>query len=253
MSTKLPEGILHEEVYTIRTYEIDHQKRMTIPALVPLMQEAAMQHVFRLKLSVWDLETEQVAWVLMRLQLEVKRLPQLEETITIKTCPTGLERILTYRNFWIYDAAGELIAEAVTHWVLMDTQTRRLRTIPEWIETRFSQLIPPAHDGLQPSRHKLPAFVQADQQKSFHVRWHDLDFNLHLNNTYYLLYLLEGLPASWLSERTLTRLDIAYKSEVRMEESFEIRMQQLASGQFLHQMTQGKEEKVLAEMVSEWR
>ncbi|PHN04517.1 acyl-[acyl-carrier-protein] thioesterase [Flavilitoribacter nigricans] len=253
MSAKLPPETLHEEAYTVRTYEIDHQKRMTIPALVRLMQEAAMQHVLQLKLSVWDLETERVAWVLMRLQLEVKRLPRLEETITIRTCPTGLERILTYRNFWIYDAEGTLIAEAVTHWVLMDTQTRRLKAIPEWIETRFSQLIPETHDGLQPSRHKLPPLSQHDRQKSFHVRWHDLDFNLHLNNTYYILYLLEGLPASWLSDRTLIRLDIAYKSEVRMEESFEVQMQQLSSGQFLHRMTQGAEERVLAEMVSEWK
>lgn len=252
MSVSLPDGTLHQETYTVRTYEIDHQKRMTVPALVRLMQEAAMQHVLRLKLSVWDLEPERVAWVLMRLQLEVKRLPLLEETITIKTCPTGLERILTYRNFWIYDTNGQLIAEAVTHWVLMDTQTRRLRAIPEWIVDRFSQLIPASHNGIQASRHKLPAFSQTDHQKSFQVRWHDLDFNLHLNNTYYILYLLEGLPADWLTRHTLVRLDIVYKSEVRMEEAFEIRIQQLASGQFLHQMTQGKEQRLLAEMRSEW-
>lgn len=253
MSTRLPDAALHEESYTVRTYEIDHQKRMTVPALVRLMQEAAMQHVLQLKLSVWDLETERVAWVLMRLQMEIRRLPELQEKITIKTCPTGLERILTYRNFWIYDAQGELLAEAVTHWVLMDTETRRLKSVPEWIETRFSPLIPDTYDGLRPSRHKLPPLLQADQKKAFFVRWHDLDFNLHLNNTYYILYLLEGLPADWLSDRTLIRLDIIYKTEVRMEESFEVKVQQLASGQFLHRMVQGEEESLLAEMISEWK
>lgn len=253
MSTGLPDSSLHEERYTVRTYEIDHQKRMTVPALVRLMQEAAMQHVLRLKLSVWDLETEGVAWVMIRLQMEIKRLPLLNEAITVETCPTGLERMLTYRNFWIYDQEGKLIAEAVTHWVLMDLDSRRLRTVPEWIIDRFSSLIPSTHTGLQPSRHKLPPLLQADRQKAFQVRWHDLDFNLHLNNTYYILYLLEGLPAEWLSEKTLSRLDITYKSEVRLRENFQVRMQQLASGQFLHQMIQGKEEKILAEMVSDWR
>lgn len=84
MVTNTPTAPLHEEVYIIRTYEIDHRRQMTIPALVRLLQETAMQHVLKLKLSVWDLEPERVAWVLMRLQLEVKRLPILNERITIK-------------------------------------------------------------------------------------------------------------------------------------------------------------------------
>ena len=252
MSLNLPEEVLHRETYTVRTYEIDHQKRMTVPALVRLMQEAAMQHVLELKLSVWDLEAERIAWVLMRMQLDVKRLPRLEETITIKTCPTGLERILTYRNFWIFDAAGELIAEAVTHWVLMDTETRRLRAIPEWVIERFSQLIPAQYDGLKPSRHKMPVPERTDYERTFHVRWHDLDFNLHLNNTYYILYLLEGLPADYLSQATLTHLDITYKAEVRMDETFLISIQELAPGKYLHRMTQGTEARLLAEMVTVW-
>lgn len=253
MSNNLNGDPFHRETYTVRTYEIDHRKRMTVPALVRLMQEAAMQQVMQLRVSVWDLEPEGISWVMMRLQMEIDRLPLLGETITVKTGPTGLERVLTYRNFWVYDAEGQLIAQAVTHWVLMDTSTRRLRPVPDWIINRFSEFIPTTHDGLQPSRHKLPMLTQADHRKSFRVRWHDLDFNNHLNNTYYILYLLEGLPAEWLSDHQLTRLDIAYKAEVRMEESFEIHMQQLASGQFLHRMTQGAEERVLAEMTTEWR
>jgi acyl-ACP thioesterase len=84
------------------------------------------------------------------------------------------------------------------------------------------------------------------------VRWHDLDFNLHLNNTYYILYLLEGLPADWLSDHSLKRLDIVFKSEVRMDETFSVQVQQLLSGQFLHRMIQGNEERLLAEMTTEW-
>ncbi|MCB0629833.1 MAG: thioesterase [Saprospiraceae bacterium] len=246
----MPSDLHHEETYLVRAYEIDHQKRMTVPALVRLMQEAAMQHVIKLKLSVWDLEPEQVAWVLMRMQLEVKRMPVLNEELTIRTRPTGLERILTFRNFWIYDAAGELIVEAVTHWVLMNTETRRLSSIPDWIRERFAQLIPENVDGLLPHRDKFPSMDQVDYRTDFRVRWHDLDFNLHLNNTYYILYLLEGLPASWLSERVLTGLDIQFKLEVRKEERFDIEVQTLTNNRFLHRMVQ--EGKVLAETVSAW-
>lgn len=241
----------HEETYLIRTYEIDHRKQMTIPALVRLMQEAAMQHVLQLKLSVWDLEPEQLAWVLMRMQLEVKRMPSLNERITIRTRPTGLERILTYRNFWIYDEKEHLIAEAVTHWVLMHTETRRLSSIPAWIRARFEQLIAKEVAGLHPHRDKFPVLESVDYQKAFHVRWHDLDFNLHLNNTNYLLYLLEGLPASQLSDSTLQALDIQFKAELRKEEAFQVNVQALAADRFLHQLVQ--QDKVLSEMMTKWK
>lgn len=240
----------HEEIYRVRTYEIDHRKQMTVPALVRLMQEAAMQHVFQLKLSVWDLEPEHLAWVLTRMQLRVSRMPMLNEQLTIRTRPTGLERILTYRNFWIYDAEGQLIAEAVTHWVLMNTQTRRLSSIPDWIRERFAQLIPTEVEGLLPHREKFPALQQPTYETAFRVRWHDLDFNLHLNNTYYVLYMLEGLPADWLSAHTLRSLDVQFKAEVRKEEEFEIVVESLANDRFLHRMVQ--DGRVLAEMVTEY-
>ena len=69
----LPE-IAHVEPFRIRTYEIDHEKICTVPALLKLMHEAAMQYVLDLKLSVWDLEVHQISWVLMRQYLKVNRL-----------------------------------------------------------------------------------------------------------------------------------------------------------------------------------
>jgi acyl-ACP thioesterase len=69
------------ESYTIRTFDIDCHKQLTIPALVRLMQETAMQQVLDLKISVWDLEEYKLAWVLIRKRIEVQRLPLLGEKI----------------------------------------------------------------------------------------------------------------------------------------------------------------------------
>jgi hypothetical protein len=47
----------HEEAYyTIRTYEIDSKKQSTLPALVKLMHESAMQHVIKLgyRCGIWN-------------------------------------------------------------------------------------------------------------------------------------------------------------------------------------------------------
>ena len=66
--------LIKTEPFTIRTYEIDNRKQATVPALVKLMHEAAMQNVIDLKLSVWDLEPHQISWVLMRKNLIIHQI-----------------------------------------------------------------------------------------------------------------------------------------------------------------------------------
>ncbi|HMQ90547.1 MAG TPA: thioesterase [Flavilitoribacter sp.] len=87
------------EQYKVRTYEIDSRKEMNVPALVRLMQEAAMQNVIELKLPVWDLSPKGVSWIL-------NRVPVLGEDITVYTYPSGLERLFTFRDFCVTDSAG---------------------------------------------------------------------------------------------------------------------------------------------------
>jgi acyl-CoA thioesterase FadM len=118
------------ESYAIRTFEIDCNQQLTVPALVRLMQETAMQQVLELNISVWDLEQYSLAWVLIRKRIDIERLPILGEKISIHSYPTGADRVFTYRDFRVYDEAGLEIASACTTWLLMNTETRQMSRIP---------------------------------------------------------------------------------------------------------------------------
>ena len=61
--------------YTVQTYDIDKRRRMTVAALVKEMQETAMQNVMEMKVSVWDMEAQNISWVLLRKNLRINRLP----------------------------------------------------------------------------------------------------------------------------------------------------------------------------------
>ena len=122
--------LAHEEWYTVRTYDVDRYKQMTAPSLLRSMNEAAMQNVLRLKLSVWDLEPEQLSWVLLRVDLQIQQMPTVSQRIRILTYPSGFERAFTYRDFRVYDEEGQLLAQATTTWVLMHLETRRPMRIP---------------------------------------------------------------------------------------------------------------------------
>ena len=245
------EPIAHKEQFTIRTYEIDNKKKATLPALVKLMHEAAMQNVLRLKLSVWDLEPHQISWVLMRKKIILERLPDLGEEITIETYPAGFEKFFTYRDYKVYDSKGDRIAYASSTWLLMDTVKRRMTRIPQFIldiRDRFQGV----ENWLERPDGKLPKFVTSDQQKEYLVNWHDLDFNMHLNNTFYVQWMLECLPDEVLKNGKLKSFDITYRQEATWKEKIISEIQQLEDKQFLHRLIRASDEKELAAALTQW-
>lgn len=205
-------SIAYAEDFTIRTYEIDNRKQATVPALVRLMQEAAMQNVIRMKLSVWDLEPHAISWVLMRKHLWIDRLPRLGEKIRIRTSPTGFERLFTYRDYLVFDEAGKRLAGSSSTWLLMNTQTRRMARIPDFILAHRENM-PPPEEWLPRPADRLPAPQNVSKRRSFTVNWHDLDFNLHLNNTLYIQWLLEATDDDLLQNGRLRELEVHYRAE----------------------------------------
>lgn len=203
--------------FRVRTYDIDAQKRMTLPALVRQMHEAAMHNVIRIQVSVWDLEPLYISWVLMRKTIELKRLPYLGEQLRIVTYPAGFERMFTYRDYHILDEQDEVVATAASTWVLMDTRSRKLRSIPTFL-TDWQEVQPPIECCLPRPDFRLPAMKSPEQSRYFRIGYHDLDFNRHLSNVLYLQWMLETLPFDVLADRQPRRVDIQFKLEALHDE-----------------------------------
>ena len=250
MPIRIPE-IGYKRHYEVRTYEIDSRKRMTVPALARLMQEAAMQNVIRLGLSVWDLEPQHISWVLMRKQISVVRMPVLGERILIATYPSGFERLFTYRDYKVFDDSGQLLAASSSTWILMDMHSRRLAPIPAFILEYHNQM-PPTEDCLPRPGGKLTPFGTATFSKQFEVNWHDLDFNEHLNNTLYIKWMLEPMPIDVLNSCQLLQLDISYRAESQLQDIVLAQVQPLDDGAFLHRLLRQSDGKELAVAKTAW-
>lgn len=241
--------LIKTEPFTIRTYEIDNRKQATVPALVKLMHEAAMQNVIDLKLSVWDLEPHQISWVLMRKNMLIHQLPQLGEQIKVVTHCAGFEKYFTYRDYKIYNQADELLAAAASTWLLMDTVKRRMARIPDFIQALEC---PPEAACLPRPKNKLPKFEVAHLTKKFTVGWYDLDFNQHLNNVFYLQWILETVPDALLQHGQLKRIDIIYKLECQWKEAIVCETQIVAEGHLLHRLVRVSDGKQLSLAESWW-
>ncbi|MCB0585431.1 MAG: hypothetical protein KDD06_08920 [Phaeodactylibacter sp.] len=244
--------IAYQSHYEVRTYEIDSRRRMTIPAMVRLMQEAAMQNVIQLNLSVWDLKPQHISWVLMRKRLNIFQLPELGQRIEVVTYPAGFERLFTFRDYKVLNEQRELLAASSSTWLLMDTQSRRMAPIPKYI-IELEDKMPPPGECLPRPETRLPRFEQATATKNFEVNWHDLDFNEHLNNTLYIQWLLEPLPEAILENGRLQQLDISYRAECQWQDPVRAEVQPLKEeGLYLHRLVNAKDGKELAVARTRW-
>ncbi len=237
--------------YTVQTYDIDKRRRMTVAALVKQMQEAAMQNVIEMKVSVWDMEAQRVSWVLLRKNLRIKRLPMIGEKIRILTCPTGFDRVFTFRDYRIYDESGEMIGHSSSSWLLLDTHTRRMSKIPPHI-LEFEKSMPPIEECLPRPDVNIGMVDKVDFSNKFRVGWHDLDFNGHLNNVFYLQWMIETVPDNLINEGTLKSFDIQYKVEGKWKDLIVSESKQLDDKTFVHRLRPHEGGKELAIGKSVW-
>lgn len=247
---KIPE-IGFEDTFIIRTYEIDNRKLATVPALTRLLHEAAMQNVLRLKLSVWDLEPQGISWVLMRQQIRIHRYPGLGESVRVQTYPAGFEKFFTYRDYRVWDENDQAIASSSSTWLLMDTASRKMVRIPDFIKN-FRQKMPSPEECLPRPEGKLPKFQTPQFKADFRVGWHDLDFNMHLNNSLYIRWMLEALPDDILQTRFLQQLDIQFKLEALRGESIRAEAYAVEGNQYVHRLIREEGEKELALAKTSW-
>ena len=246
----IPEELIYEGEFSIRTYEIDRSKIATVAALINLMQEAAMQNVIHLKFSVWDMEKLNISWVLMRKNLKILRLPFLGETIRIKTYPAGSDKIFTYRDYHVYSKDDQLIAQSASTWLLMNTVERSIAKIPEDIRLRGKY---DTSNCLKHAKNKLPIIKSVDFQKEFIVNWHDLDFNEHLSNIRYMQWIFETVDYYIQHKGKLEELDIVYKLECRWKDTVQVCTQKVDDNLYLHRLVRLSDDALIAQAQTRWQ
>ena len=222
------------EQYRIRITEVDARSQLTIPALNGLLQEMAWRHSVVANVSVYDLSAQHnISWILSRLKIWIDRLPNYDETVTVKTYVQEVDKYFYHRDFKIFDEAGTEIIRANSVFGLMDIVRRRITSIPDWMRA-----ITPTHPEENPVQKvsgKIPIVTNAQIEKRFDIRWHDIDSNQHTNNTKYVEWLMESVPVDLLNHGRILSIDMIFKNESFLGDSIITQSQAIENG-FIHRI-----------------
>lgn len=204
-----------KETYQIRTYEVDCCNRLSILSMFNFMQDAASKHAEALGVSVRRLLSENYTWLLARLKIKITSYPGINERIQIATWPSGIHQLFALRDFELRNENDQVIAAAVSAWLVIDVQRRRpVRILP------FVDRLKPIEGRhvLPDTLDKLPGLEKRAYEKKFIARYGDLDVNQHVNNVSLAEWVVEGVPSALQNSSAPVQLEINFLAEAFYED-----------------------------------
>jgi acyl-ACP thioesterase len=244
---------IQTDTFLLRGYDCDATGRLSIPALMNMMQESANRNALDYGIGIADLATQGVGWMLMRFRLRMHQYPTYGQTIRVVTYPTSVEKYFIYRDFQVLADDGTLLADASSTWLVFSIESRTMIPLPGFIRQLH---VPPAIRPLPklPSKpnfltHALP-YTAAGQVE---VGWFSIDQNQHVNNVAYVQWLLENVGDDWLQTREIAEIDLVYRSESHWHDQLRLSHATETANQLLHRIEQAGTGKEVLLARSTWR
>lgn len=243
-----------EKEYRIHVYETGPDGRISLYSLFNYMQDIASEHAEKLGFGRNDLMKKNHFWVLSRMYAVISEWPAWNDTLIVKTWPTGTEKVFAIRNYELRLPDKKMIASAASSWLIIDRTTKKIQR-PDSLLTRYDSADKPAEQVLR-SAEKLPDVSLAGSiSPVFNVKVSDLDINHHTNNVNYIKWVTDTYDLNFILNHHPTSIEINYLSESVFGEDILIRTSQEEGSNciFNHSVFRINDNKELCKIRLEWK
>ncbi len=189
----------------VRYSEVDDKLTLTLSALAKYFQDTCIFDAENGSINIHYLTERKLAWVLSSWQIEIERLPILNESIKIYTVPYEFKGFIGYRNFWMEDEAGNCIVKAASIWTLIHFEQMKPFRPDEEILAGY-----PLGEKLEMDYAPRRISIEGEGEKGQeHIVYRaQIDSNQHLNNSEYINLAYAYLP----QHAKVTQMRVEYKT-----------------------------------------
>ncbi len=194
-----------EKDYRVTFAQIDNRGIARPSALFEIMQDSATEHADALHLT----ENEGALWVLSRLHCILTRPVHVHEVIHVRTWCAGIKGATWLRAFEL-KIGEEAIGQALSAWVILDRETRRILRPTQMPAARSYLELAPGNCPAVPGKLLCTALTPHHVHT---VRYSDLDINGHMNNVKIVDVVCDGLELDRQDGLFVSEIQVNYTSE----------------------------------------
>ena len=241
-----------EKQFELRYFEMNKFGEASSTAILTLLEETAADHCYAINHSLFDLEKQNIGWVLLSGIMGMDHYPGYKEKIVIRTWLSKYSTIKGFRENIIYDEQGRIIGRAKGLWVFFDIDRRRPIQIPDDIKDKWSYFNEECinHDITE----KIEVIDSSDHVKEFKINRFDVDTNLHVNNIRYLQWLIESIPEEIIDNFYLHSIDGRFIAEAQLGDTIMSFTEKDASlNSFIHNIRTKGNNKICASAKTVWK
>ncbi len=194
----------------VTSFDAGRDRRLRLSGLLRFQQEAGERHLGEAGLTYQEFYRRGMFFVLTRLQVEIRRLPELGEEVALRTWHRDGKGAQLFRCYQLLDAHGDVLTEGVSAFALVDVETHRL--LRPTVFDQFGIASHPDHRNGCPDPGKLQLPADLYDAGKRRVYWSDTDYNGHLNNTVYADIVCDFVSGGW-GNREIAGLSLVYEHE----------------------------------------
>ncbi|MDF2676809.1 MAG: acyl-ACP thioesterase [Bacillota bacterium] len=196
--------------YTVQGNDVDFSMKMKLSSMFTRFASMASEHADILGVGRNAMQKYDVIWVLLRAKVEVIKYPKWNENIIIETWPEQPNKIDFHRNFIVYDSENNLIAKAMTVWVIIDQKSRKIKK-SSFINPEFPNFNKEKAISCELGKIKPSGNLENVYKKT--VGYSDIDINEHLNNSKYVDYIMDCFSINQHKNYFVKSIEVDYVHE----------------------------------------
>ena len=197
--------------FTITSYELNPRGEARLTTMANYFQELAYHHANKMGFGFDQMKERQTLWMLSRMKIRMFKYPVWNDTISVETWPSGIDKIFATRDFRVTDLSGNLLGVATTYWLIVNLETHR--PVRPGVElARFSDIV--YGDQVFDSKLEKIDIPDAVEVLGKHrVVFSDVDIVGHVNNVKYMEWCIDAAMPEGVMDRAVAEFEINFVHE----------------------------------------
>ena len=182
--------------YQVTTSTCDSEGKLKLYSALQMMQDCSEMRIDS-EPGVKQYFTEQnMAQLLATRQVEVIRVPDYKEKLTVTTSVYGMKPMFGFRNTFIYDSEGKPCYRTWSMGAFVDKTAGKLKRVDD--ATIASMTLEPQLEMNYKDRRIILPKEDGTVLDPIRVLRADIDYNKHVNNANYVRMAMELLPEGFM-------------------------------------------------------